>query len=722
MRFKKRTLRLYIYHNRYQELSSTEFKVPKTFFGWVFELCYYTGLVIVYLVISPYLIIKYGGMGIVVSAKATKSQIKIKSKNLALFQKWKTSMALFLLLILLGTTVLHSMVLASDADKVKDKVISDADSGILALSEAGRALEEKNISQAQIHFQEALQSFDQIQSDLNNSGVVLSGILKIIPQRRDANKLTESAKLITEVGQNLASLQSQFGDIKFSAQGISGAGNNGESLEYIISELKGINGKMKKISSLLGQVDPYVLPEEKRNIFIQLQSQLISVEANLNTAGELIDLLADLLLGQKEILVMFQNNNELRPTGGFLGTFGAMKVSNGIINKLHISSIYDLDGQLKEIINPPRPMYAVNDRWFLRDSNWFADFPTTAKKITQFYEKEGGTTPDMVIALTPTIVTDLLEITGPITVPNYKVTLTNKNFVEMTQLETSVKYDKALNKPKQFLADFFPLFLQKLSDLEGGKNMKVLQIFHKNLQNKEILLYSNNERLQEKFKKFQWSGEILQTDRDYLSIISSNLGGTKTDLNLIHELNLTSTVQSSGEIINTLTFTRRNPSPKKQGFENKSFIRFMVPQGSELISAEGFSPSILPSSIKSKGGPDAEVKAWESGLVQDLGTETLIGSESGKTFFGNWLVTEGGEQKTITIKYKLPFLLKSVDRHSLLFQRQPGVAPYQFTYQAEYSGRKLRWNNRNLEVSNYTSTYKFNTDLDQFIGMVLDKN
>ncbi len=721
MIFKKRSLRLYIYHNRYQELSSTEFKVPKTFFGWIFELCYYTGLVIIYLLISPYLILKYGGMGIVLSAKSTKTRIKIKSKNLVLFQKWKVSMAMFLLLVFLGTTALHSMVLASDAGRIKTKIVTDADSGVISLTEASKSLKEKNVSQAQIHFKEALQSFDQIQSDLDDTGLLLSGILKIIPQRKDADRLTQSAKLVAEVGQSFAMLQSQFGNIKLSAQGISGAGNNGENLEYAITELKRINSKIQSAVDLLEKVDPYILPESKRSLLVGVQSQLAYVKSNLNTTGEIIDLLSNLLLGQKEILIMFQNNNELRATGGFLGTFGSMKISNGIINKLHISSIYDLDGQLQEVINPPRPMYAVNDRWFLRDSNWFADFPTTAKKITQFYEKEGGSTPDMVVALTPTIVTDLLEITGPVTVPNYKITLTSKNFIELTQLETSVKYDKNLNKPKQFLADFFPLFLQKLSEMEGGKTMQVLQVFHKNLRNKEILLYSNNENLQEKFKEFQWAGEILPNDRDYLSIVSSNLGGTKTDIHLIHEVNLNSEILQTGEVVNTLTFTRKNPLPKKSGFENKSFIRFMVPEGSKLISAEGFSPSILPASIKSKGGPDHDVKNWENGLVQDIGTETLIGTEGGKTFFGNWLVTEGGEQKTITLKYKLPFLLNSIDKHSLLFQRQPGVPPYQITYQLKHADRRLYWNNKNLQSVNDSVVYKFDTEFDQFVGIILEQ-
>ncbi|HCX28112.1 MAG TPA: hypothetical protein DHI91_03160, partial [Candidatus Portnoybacteria bacterium] len=53
------------------------------------------------------------------------------------------------------------------------------------------------------------------------------------------------------------------------------------------------------------------------------------------------------------------------------------------------------------------------------DANWFADFPSSAKKIMSFYEKAGGSTADGVISLTPTIIERLLSMTGPIEMPAY---------------------------------------------------------------------------------------------------------------------------------------------------------------------------------------------------------------------------------------------------------------------------------------------------------------
>lgn len=722
MRFRKRTLRLYIYHNRYQEITVKNNGLPKTLFDLIFNICYYAGLSLIYTLISPFLLLRFGLKQLGKDIRNTKHHLTAKIRNLRVLKKWRMSMALFLLFVMAGWGSFHSFILAAEAQKVKDKILVDANKGVESLTAGGVSLKDQNSELAQQHFQEALQNFDKIQTDLENNGLLINSILKVIPQRDDADKLTESAKLATEVGASVASLYQQFNNIKITAQGVNGGGQNGENLVAILNQFKIATEKITRVTQLLEKVDASLIPEDKRKLFLEVQTQLGTIRKNLAIGAELSDLLGNILLGQKEVLVMFENNNELRPTGGFLGTFGAMKLNNGVIEKLHISSIYDLDGQLKTVINPPKPLYAVNDRWFLRDSNWFVDFPTTARKITDFYEKEGGTTPDMVIALTPSVVTDLLKVTGPITVPNYKVTLSSENFIEMTQLETSVKYDKSLNKPKQFLADFFPLFLQKLSTLEGGQSIATLGTFQKNLQSKEIMIYAKNDELQNKLKKFHWSGEVLSTDRDYLSIISANLGGTKTDIGLVQKAKLTSTIDSDGEIINNLTFTRKNPFPRKPGFENKSFLRILVPEGSTLISTDGFSPSPLPSIITPKGVTDNEVKNWENGAVQDIASGTLIGTESGKTFFGNWLITEGGEEKTVSISYKLPFKLDSTDRFSLLFQKQSGVEEYPISYTVEHPDRELGWQNRNPDsVNENSASYNIVTSIDQFFGLILQK-
>ncbi len=719
MRFRKRSVKLYVYHNRYQELSD---KRPLTFFGALFNICYYTGLTLIYTLLSPFLALRFTIKQFIRDLRRTSQDLSKKAAN---FNKlgWRKSMAVFLLLVVVGWGGLHSLLLAAEGQQLKSRVLGDADLGISSLKAGSLLINSEDPGEAQKHFQKALQNFDQIQNDLETNSVVLNGLLKVVPQRGDADKLTQSAELVTQAASHIATLYQSSKGLKITAQGISGTGDNGESLRSILDEFKIANQQISAAAGLLQDVNPSFIPGDKKEIFSQVQSQINDIRGTLSVAGELADLAGSMLLGQKNILILFENSNELRPTGGFLGTFGAMALENGTIKQLHISSIYDLDGQLHEVINPPRPMYAVNDRWYLRDSNWFADFPTTARKMSEFYQKEGGNTPDQVWALTPSIVVDLLRITGPVTLANYGVTLDSSNFIQQTQVETSINYDKKLNKPKQFLADFFPLFLQKLSSLNPEQTIQVLGSFQKNLAAKEILMYSYDPETQKQLSAFHWSGEVVDTDRDYLSIISANLGGTKTDLAIRQTASIVSHISDEGEIINTVTLTRDNPFPNQDTFTNRSFIRFLVPKGSTLISAEGFSPSPLPDNLPNKGSLDSDVAQWESGMLQNIGSGTLIGNEGDKTFFGNWVVIKGGERSRVTLTYKLPFTISSTDHYSLLFQRQTGVPEYPLGYQLYYPKRSVGFSTVSPTNSdNASSTYNLITNSDLFVGLVMNKN
>ena len=67
--------------------------------------------------------------------------------------------------------------------------------------------------------------------------------------------------------------------------------------------------------------------------------------------------------------------------------------------------------------------------WTMHDANWFPNFPTSAEKVSWFYEKTGGRTVDGVIAITPELLRDLLAITGPIDMPEYDKTINADNFI-----------------------------------------------------------------------------------------------------------------------------------------------------------------------------------------------------------------------------------------------------------------------------------------------------
>ena len=165
---------------------------------------------------------------------------------------------------------------------------------------------------------------------------------------------------------------------------------------------------------------------------------------------------------QKRILVIFQNQNELRSTGGFIGSFADILLQDGKIQNINISSIYDLDGQLNENIRPPAPILSVNNRWYFRDANWFTSFDESAKKIISFYEKEGGETPSLLLAITPQVISELLKITGPLKTKD-NIELNQDNFLENLQVLTQTDREDPSNEPKKFWACCLPNYSKNQS-------------------------------------------------------------------------------------------------------------------------------------------------------------------------------------------------------------------------------------------------------------------
>ncbi len=629
------------------------------------------------------------------------------------------SLAFFGVLIIFGIFGFKSLDLAAKAIKIKNEVINSSFLGRKYLADAKTELENQKLEQAQNNLVLAYNSFAQSQKQFEKTGDVVNRLANIIPQKRDAERLLKSAKLFSKSGIEMLEFYKLISGIEFSSEGLSYR-NEPKNLYFKANEyLRKISRNIKEIEKDISKINPQSLPWQFRGDFIKIQSQFTNLKIAFSNLREITSLISALTEGKKNILVLFQNNNELRPTGGFIGSYGSIQIDYGRIKKMEISSVYDLDGQLQENIAPPKPILNINDRWFLRDSNWFADFKQSAKEIISFYEKEGKETPETVIALTPSVIVDLLKILGPVTLPTYDLTLTDENFIEVTQIRTSGIYSDPENKPKQILADLVPVLLQKISKMDPKLWPNLLESLQKNLSSKQIAFYSNNSNLQDKFEALNWAGRIQDTDRDYLLIVNSNLGGTKTDLFVDQKVNLTSTIGEDGKIVDELTIYRKNNMPKIKNAKNTSFIRIFVPQGSTLISNSGFSYKNLKKVNSGNQKIDKDVFKWEKSLVEDVISGTLIGTESGKTFFGNWSEIEGGQEQIIKLKYKLPFKLKNVDRYSLLVQKQLGAKANEFNYQVNFSGRKIEYSN--LESSNI-QTNKLNTKItlnkDYLLGLV----
>jgi len=416
-----------------------------------------------------------------------------------------------------------------------------------------------------------------------------------------------------------------------------------------------------------------------------------------------------------------------------------LDISNGRVKNFFIDGIYNPDGQLKEKIVPPQPIQKISAAWSLHDSNWFADFPMSAKKAITFYEKTGGPTVDGVVTFTPALIKKMLAITGPIEMPEYEVTLDENNFTEVTQYEVEVDYDKEENEPKKILADLAPILLQKLLDKKDIESIsKIVQVLLLGLDEKHILIYSSNPELQRIVSQQGWSGEILPSSCDYLSVINTNINGFKTDAVVEEKIEHGAEIQEDGSIVDTVTITRRHTGGNSE-YEwfnkvNADYMRVYVPEGAKLLEASGHTREAHKQPLDYDAlnfKRDADVEREERDMIIDPESGTRIYNEAGKTVFANWVYISPQEEVSVTYKYILPVRMfqvsidgsNPVDSYSLVFQKQSGSYGSLLESRIQYpSSYEIKWSfPENMEKG--SDGVRINTDLslDRFAGVVFEK-
>lgn len=525
-----------------------------------------------------------------------------------------------------------------------------------------------------------------------------------------------------------------------------------ESIEKAASQFGMAASHLEQVENNLDDVRVNAVPEELRGELALLQEAVPRARTLLQQFNDQADALL-YILGvnrDRQYLVLLANNHELRPVGGFIGTVALVDIDRGNVETVDVSSVYDGDGQLRDFIAPPEQLRPITDRWYLRDSNWFVDYEVSAKKAAEFFEKEGGPTVDGVILMTPDVIQRLLEVTGPIAVPGYDEVVTPDNFITTTQEQVTYSYDRELNRPKQFLSDLTPLLLDKLFTEQGSK-LATVSALTQSLARKEMLLYVRSDEVQENLRAVGWAGTIPKDVPGFLYVNNANIGGHKTDQFVEQEIDYRLQLLEDGDAEAIVTIRRTHTGPFTDSHfeypvgedptkkDNIVYQRVLVPRGSELIEAKGFTPTPgdsawgfappePPEGAVLEADPDTA--AWQS-TQQVAADGTTIGLEANYTFFGNWLITEPGQTTVALYRYKIPQVavmpsfFHRAQSFSATVMKQPGaghttirtelVLPSGF--QNVYTVPKDGITQENAQ----TTVYRGNLAMDKVIGSVFER-
>lgn len=418
---------------------------------------------------------------------------------------------------------------------------------------------------------------------------------------------------------------------------------------------------LTKANSYFQQVNPQLLSSQLAKYGVSIGSlQQISqgLVANIPTIDHSVSVLQSVLgvPHAKRYLLVFQNSGELRPTGGFMTSYGYVTLNNGKLGKLTAHNIYSLASVVTYRPSaPPILGYVYTQHWHIRDANLSPNVPTTVNYIQRFYNSiPNAPHINGVIFIDTWFVDKLLQAVGPITMPatyhHIKITAQNANY-EMEYLAERAGYPAATRK--KFIGIMMHMLIHKVMSSHGSQLTKVIGAVGSSLTHKLVVVNFHNPQAQALAVKYNWAGTFDRNVRgDYLEVVDANLGGHKD--NYFMHYYVSSNIRKIGtRYQQSTTITWVNPAVLDHNWlvvPYKSWTRLYVPYGSRLISITG------------------NVNGLKEQYNNNLVHKTVFGDHV--SIAGRKSLKQPPAKGHMTVTYWLP---KGIHLSQYVMQKQPGV-------------------------------------------------
>ncbi len=504
-------------------------------------------------------------------------------------------------------------------------------------------------------------------------------------------------------GQDVQSLQAALPGFLFKKDG-----------DAFLASLTAVRADIQNISAALqsAQASGASLPSD----ISFLPGNYLSIMLDLDRAGRMLSALIAMLqsTGERHLLVFFQNSAELRPTGGFIGSYADITIANHAVQSIAVHDITEADKNFKRNIVPPKPLQAIETRWHIANANWFFDFPTSAKKISGFMTDATGETYDGVLAVTPAVLSDLLETTGPVELPNH-TNITSANVA--AEIQKDVQARQAVGAParKQIIADIAPLLMERMASLSAAGWQTVFGKLAEWASRKDLLVYFNNSDIEQFLVNVHVAGDAYRMARDfngdYLAVVDTNVNGEKSDLYMFQTADVSVQVNADGTASDHLVLSRFHGGKRATDWwyraPNRSYLQILTSPYASLVTETGGEEKkiVAPVNYKKLGyETDPDVSAMEASSTKSLAYPAITQfPASDKNVFATWLATAPGATSTLTMDYTHRLFAPPGNgtEYQFVFDRQPGVrGQYHFSISAPVG---YVWQENNLPVYEYAS-------------------
>ncbi|MBI5465118.1 DUF4012 domain-containing protein [Candidatus Gottesmanbacteria bacterium] len=443
------------------------------------------------------------------------------------------------------------------------------------------------------------------------------------------------------------------------------------ALEKVTPKLNDIQGKLTLIRGEIDNVNPNSYPEKfgsqkiKPNI-VMVKNLIDQADQFFTDARPLLEVLPK-LLGQpteQKYLILFQNDKELRSTGGFITAFAIFRLDKGKIYVESSDDIYKLDDQKTKRVSAPAPILKylpLVPYWNLRDANISPDYYVSMQNFLELYNsipnrvKVSG-----VVAIDTQFLVDVMNVLGAI--PVYGTEFTTKTVPQcncpQVIYELELFADKPVNYAKGSRKDIIGALMGSIMHKALSSAPKLywgplFQTAIKDLQEKHILVYLVDDPAQKAVEALNFGGRIRQAAGDYFLINDTNFAGAKSNMYVQEKVTQKIAISGDGTVTKTVVIDYKNPQPPSDcNLERgglclngllRDWVRLYVPKGSQLLDSKG-----------------SEVKMSVS---EDLG----------KTVMEGFLTVRPMGVSQLSVTYQLPFKLEKGKTYKMLVQKQPGT-------------------------------------------------
>ena len=444
-----------------------------------------------------------------------------------------------------------------------------------------------------------------------------------------------------------------------------------ETLDKISPQLDGVSADLQRAQQELGRINPRHYPRSIRPKIASLQSSLVSSGEVLKNIKPLLALLPK-LLGQQETqtyLLIFQNDAEIRGSGGFLTAYAVLETFRGKITPVLSQDIYELDNKFGKRLPAPEPIkkyLPLVYNFHLRDMNLSPDFTVAMdmflpnyKEVAQYKDFDG------VIAMDTQIVVDLLKVLGPVGVADWgrydaeivKECNCPQVVYKMEDYATRPTYYIKANR-KGMIGPLMHSILLNVMNSPKKLWPQFMEIGLKNINGKHLMFYfPDDPEMQQAADAFNASGRVKEFEGDYFYLNDTNFAGAKSNLYVQQAVDQAIDVAGDGTITKTVTITYTNPQPASDcNLESgglclngllRDWVRLYVPEGSQIVE-------VLGSDI-----------------------EATVNKDLGKTVLEAFIELRPESRTKLIYKYTLPF--KKSGDYRLLIQKQPGAKNHHYT-------------------------------------------